>query len=241
MNPDLLANAFAVVVGIGVGSPILLRGLRTGDKPAIYLGLAVFLEGFEWLMWSLAVHTPLAGTPLGNAAEIACRFAIAGLTIAVLSFTLHVFRKRSRVATGFCVATALTMSGAIVASAMSGDWAGSRTDTPWVWIESIVQLCIFAWIFAEPAVLYRDLRRRARIGLDDPVLTNRILLWSIYGAGFTLSQAVWLFELAVYDDVTALDAMVAGASIVGQIAVGLAFFPPARYLGWIRSRTAPAV
>lgn len=240
MNPDLIANAFAVVVGIGVGSPILLRGLRTGDKPAIYLGLAVFLEGLEWLLWALAVYTPLAGTPLGNAAEIACRFAIAGLATAMLLFTREVFRNGSRAATVFCSTAFLAMWGSIVAGGISGDWAGNRTDTAWVWIESVTQLCIFAWTFAEPAALYRNMRRRAQIGLGNPILANRILLWSIYGGGFTLSQVLWVCVLSIYDDVTALGVLIAGASIVGQFAVALAFFPPARYLDWLRSGTIPA-
>ena len=38
MSSELIANLIAVVVGLGVGTPILVKGLRAGDKPAIYLG-----------------------------------------------------------------------------------------------------------------------------------------------------------------------------------------------------------
>ena len=79
VSSELIANLIAVVIGLGVGTPILLKGLRAGDKPTIYLGLAVFLEGLEWLLWGVSLYTPLAGTPLGEASAVGCRLAITGM------------------------------------------------------------------------------------------------------------------------------------------------------------------
>ena len=129
------------------------------------------------------------------------------------------------------------MLASIVGSGMLGDWAGYRSDHVWIWLENLTQLAVFGWAFGEAAVFYLKMRKRSQIGLGDPVVANRILLWSIYGAGFTLSQLMWVAVLSVYENSNALDVMVAAAAVAGELAVWLAFFPPKRYLAWIRSRS----
>ena len=235
MHSELITNLIAVLVGLGVGTPILIKGLRTADRPAIYLGLAVFLEGLEWLLWGISLYSPLAGTALGEASAVGCRLAITAMAAAMLLFTREVFRPKSRVATTLCGVALLAMLVSIVGSGMLGDWAGYRSDHVWIWLENLTQLAVFAWAFAEPSAFYLRMRKRRQIGLGDPVVANRILLWSIYGAGFTLSQLLWVAVISTSDDLAALDVVIAGSAIIGEIAVWLAFFPPKRYLSWLRS------
>jgi hypothetical protein len=238
MSAELFANLSAVVVGLGVGVPILVKGLRLGDKPAIYLGLAVSLEGLEWLLWGISLYTPLAGTPLGEAFAIGCRIGITAMATAMLLFTREVFRSDSQLATTLCGVMVIAMLVGFFGSGSLGDWAGYRSDNPWVWIENLAQLGVFAWAFAEPLGFYRKMRKRAQFGLGDPVVANRILLWSIYGAGFTLSQILWVTVLSVYEDLTTLDVLIVGTAMAGEIAVWLAFFPPKWYEAWIRGQAA---
>ena len=234
MESELIANGIAVVVGLGVGTPILLKGLRTADRPAIFLGLAVLLEGLEWLLWGVSLYSPLAGTPLGDASAVGCRLAITAMAAAMLLFTREVFRPNSRIATILSGVALLAMLLSFVASGVLGDWGGYRSDHVWIWLENLTQLAVFTWAFAEPSAFYLRMRKRRQIGLGDAVVANRILLWSIYGAGFTLSQLLWVGVLSVYDDLSALDVVIAASAIAGEIAVSLAFFPPKRYLKWLQ-------
>jgi hypothetical protein len=238
MNSELIANGIAVMVGIGVGTPILLKGLRTSDRAAIFLGLAVFLEGLEWLLWGISIYTPLAGTPLGDASAVGCRVAISGMAGAMLLFTREVFRPASRIANILSGVALLTMLVSFMGSGRLGDWGGYRNDYIWIWLENLTQLAVFCWALAEPSALYVKMRKRARIGLGDAVVANRILLWSVYGAGFTLSQLLWVSVLTLYDDLASLDVVIAASAVVGQFAVWLAFFPPKRYLAWLRKGEA---
>lgn len=240
MNSELIANLIAVAVGLGVGTPILLKGLRSGDRPATFLGLAVFCEGLEWLLWGISLYSPLAGTPLGEASAVGCRIAISVMAGAMLLFTREVFRRNSRIATALCGAALLAMLVSFAGSGALGDWGGYRNDHAWIWLENLTQLAVFSWAFAESSAFYLRMRKRTKIGLGDPVVTNRILLWSIYGAGFTLSQLLWVFVISMLDDLAALDVVIAGSAIAGEIAVWLAFFPPKRYLNWLRRSDAVA-
>jgi hypothetical protein len=231
---EFVANIVAIAVSLGVGIPILKKSWREQNRPGVLLSLAVISDGLEWLFWALCVYTPAWGTPLGDAFSVLCRIGITASAFFFLAFTREVFRPNSRVAMALAWVLGIGMVVGFVGSGLVGDWPGLRNDNIWIWIENVTQMAVYLWSFGECMVYYAKMRRRIQHGLASPVVTNRILLWGFYSAGFTVSIILYEVVLAFFADITALDAFIAGATVAGEVALWLAFFPPARYLAWVR-------
>jgi hypothetical protein len=97
------------------------------------------------------------------------------------------------------------------------------------------------------------MRRRVALGLADPLVANRFVLWSVWtGAlGFAAlllfavrSRAFWLQLHGVDPRVVMpaaipITAALAGIAVVcAGVAVWLAFFPPSSYRRWVRAGVA---
>jgi hypothetical protein len=100
------------------------------------------------------------------------------------------------------------------------------------------------WGAIEPIRYHATLRKRQRIGLAAPIVTNRFFVWS--GAslcGFAMvlmgnSPAVYdLMDPALLPIVSTLTLIsMALSGVVAGGLYGLTFFPPQRYLRWISDR-----
>ncbi|MBW2713073.1 MAG: hypothetical protein JRC77_04915, partial [Deltaproteobacteria bacterium] len=97
------------------------------------------------------------------------------------------------------------------------------------------------WATIEAFIYYRQLRKRLRLGLADPVIVNRIFLWGC-GASFATLIVSGGFVLAYVDSTHPL-AQAQGFNIgfsglMAATAYFLAFFPPKAYTRWIQSRSS---
>lgn len=114
-----------------------------------------------------------------------------------------------------------------------------------------IRIAGVAWAFGETTRYAALMRRRTRIGLADPVVSNRFALWSLWtgtlllGMAFTVGVRWIQIELqrgGLEIDVDLLVASTRGVfAVFGLIvssAMWLAFFPPARYEAWLRAQTA---
>ncbi len=99
------------------------------------------------------------------------------------------------------------------------------------------------WLAAEGLTHYRSARRRLRIGLSDPHVCNRFLLWGLFGVtqlgtGFAVLCLYASYASTGYIS-TAMDLMLGGLELGSLALVWLAFAAPAFYRRWIE-RLAPA-
>ncbi len=235
MDLETLTQIVAIAVSFAVGLPILVKSGARRDRAGCLLALSVVLDGVEWAFWALSIHTPANGTPLGDAFAVACRVGLSASAFCLLLFTRVAFRPEERWAAALVAGLGLAMLAGFVGSGALGDWGGFRNDNPWIWLENAAQLGAYLWGCAEPASYYAKLRRRRRLGLADPVVVNRILLWAIYGGAFAVCQVVWMAVIAVSDSLTALDPVLVALSVGGQAALWLAFLPPLPYRRWLAS------
>ena len=106
----LVSYLVAVAVSLAVGLPTTLRSLRRRDTPLVLLGLAVSIDGLEWLAWTLASYTPAYETPLGDALSIASRIGISVSAVFIMSFTRLAFRPGSRIAIGTAISIPSSVS-----------------------------------------------------------------------------------------------------------------------------------
>jgi len=250
-SPSVLASlgpslAFIVVSGI-VGLRLLLLARRTRQLPELAVGSGLFLVGAVSYPLGLVAQLGLAGeTAAANlAAGLACVSVSVG-SIAIYAFNRTVFRPRepwarwlSFAASGVLVAYAAV--GVFRATTRPPGWY-SRPDG-WFYALELTLLLSYAWTTVEALHWYAMLRRRLALGLADPVVVNRFLMWALSGmaatGGVAGMLAVALGGAEPYHSAAARLGVGLGGSLA-SVVLWLAFAPPARYLRWLRRGSAAA-
>ena len=102
----------------------------------------------------------------------------------------------------------------------------------------------FGWAGSEAFAQYRQARRRVHLGLCDPLVCSRYLLWALFGALQASSCLVLLPQYSEYETTSQFtatwDILIGGLEIVSVTVISLVFFPPAFYQRWINGVAAAA-
>jgi len=101
-----------------------------------------------------------------------------------------------------------------------------------------------SWAFAESLRYRWMMQRRARLGLTDPVVANRFLLWSLWTGCLLAASVVVVGTRFLVADLEAIAPgthllivfSVTGFALTSGLSLWLAFFPPPGYLLRLRSR-----
>jgi len=175
---------------------------------------------------------------------------IASLTVSlVLGVRLLRLWGRSRQLPELTIGASFLTAGvlAITVIPLSGDAAGSTPTqlSPLTVLGDATRMGAGAWGAFESLRYFTLMRRRLRIGLAEPAVTNRFLLWGIAtlttsGIFFATSTLMRL-QFAPKDAALTPELMiiVSLGTVGAAIVQWLAFIPPAFYLRWIEGR-APA-
>lgn len=234
-----------VLVGAGVGVRLLWLARRTRQAPELFAGLGLVLL--------ILVGGPLAGvgrlpgwmgTPAGGAC-FAAGMLLTGVGVACLyAFTWRVFRPDSRLAlAAFAVASGFALWRCLglwrATAGLSSAEEILPIARPYAFTITSVVAGAFLWTAVESLLYWRPLRRRLALGLADPVVVNRLLLWGVSGlvvAGmvFQIGVRAQRGGLVLHDPVAL--ATIACAGVVVGLAWWLAFLPPDRYLARVRRR-----
>jgi hypothetical protein len=241
-----------------VGVRLLLLARRTRQSPERLLGGAILCSavlGYGLLIASLVVRggpsaavatsaaVPPAAIVLTGAGKI---FHDMGVTL-FLVFVLTVFRPSDRIARALFLGALALLWGGLAAGALGGSFRAERVGSlPW-FSEYLVIWGYPVWMMAESYRYWAMLRRRAALGLADPVVVNRVWLWGT-GSLFT-ALAIWTASVpyALLGHPALLEASTPWVRIATALAGAasiscsyLAFVPPAWYLRRVRARSAPA-
>jgi hypothetical protein len=100
------------------------------------------------------------------------------------------------------------------------------------------------WVSVEGLTQFFNARERVRLGLCDPLLSNRYLLWGITGIVWTV---VWGLSAISYIEFEAqhvwsssIDRAIGKLDITGIALVLLICFPPRFYQRWVRGAAPDA-
>jgi hypothetical protein len=238
---DLLIAFYGTVIAVNLsaGIPILLRSWRHRDPAVALLGAAVTIDGLEWLAWALCIFTPAYATPVGDALAIASRVGLTASVLCVIAFIRITFQREHAAGRVFSwILLAALLIGFVGSGVAVGDWTGERNDHAWMWIEQNALALSYGWAAVELIRCYLKMRRRLCVGLADPLVANRVVLWGLY-AGFNFAgQLVYNTSLALFGVVSALDMLNVAFTVSGVVALWLAAFAPGWYRRWIAA-TAP--
>jgi hypothetical protein len=245
----LLATLAFVLASAVVSLRLLGLARRTRQRPERLLGLGIL--GTAVLGYGVLIAAAIVGggvyTEDADGAQRALQAAggilhDAGVTM-VLLFVRTVFRPAERWARALTAAALLALWGGHVGWELSNGYRSTLPGNGFWWLRYAVIWTYPLWTMVESYRYYALLRRRRALGLADPLVTNRFLLWGSASLGTAL--ATWTASipyLLVARPELALawgpPIQVATASFgVATVTLyGLTFFAPA----WYRRRVVAA-
>jgi hypothetical protein len=240
-----VSTLLLIGIGWGIGLRLLWIARRTRGLPELTLGTGIFLIG------GLGYPLAIASNALG-----ATRPALAGLCLvssatlchvgltAHCVFTWKVFRPAAAWARGLTGLSMLAVAIGFGGNLRIGLALSSATVTdaqPWTLFLVTLGVLTFAWSGIEALAYHVKLRRRLALGLADPVVADRFLLWGVASLASSFASAANLF-FALTSPLSVLDpaalAISGACSLVSAAVMLLTFVPPARYLRFVAARHA---
>ena len=225
----------ASLVYMIAGARLVRLSCVTRETPERLLGASFLLMGMGSLLYSLAVFPILEAswTLLNFSARISYVFAF----ILVAIFTQRIFRPDERWGQWIVHGTVLLLIGGVGGSALSGDWEGFSIGSGWFWLEWMGYAAPVTWTCAEATLEHTQARRRLRIGLCEPLVCNRLLLWAAFAALQLCANLVSVGQYAAFEQegvfTAGWDYLYSAVSISSLVMMWIAFFPPALYKRWI--------
>jgi len=193
-------QAFAAVVTLltcvlcGVIGVRSIRFAARSKGPEAWLGLyllagtlfGTLLSSAVYISWAdPSVALPPAWRPPLHALQFLANTA--GM-IGILVFTHRVFRPRSRRARRAVRLAATISAVAFVVMAAVERFEVHVIPNPTYFAVVAARVAAMVWMTVESLLYFGQLRRRQRLGLADPLLVNRFLLWGIWAGSVSLMQ-----------------------------------------------------
>lgn len=238
-----ISSLLSLVAAFVLGLRLLRLASKTRGVPELAMAGSFLLGGFLGFMLIL-IGNPAAGLDFdASLSEMLFRLGISLLGVGVCCtyiFVWQTFHPRS------AAVRALTLSA--MACILGSLWA--------IWSAPIVEALIspvnlfgealrtggLLWGSMEALRYYAAMRRRLALGLADPVVTNRFLLWGIaMGAGVITSLTGLFMTLSGLVSPESWPYLFLGIfATVSPVAQWLAFFPPRGYCEWVQGASAEA-
>lgn len=238
---------FVVTVTV-VGVRMLMLARRTRGRHELLIGAGMILIGAIGFPGSTASGF---GRAVGEM-SIPLWFVFTSITqiglILIYAFTWQVFRPNERWGQALVVAGGLLMFVGLVTSALAlaaapPDAISTVVSRNGMFIGMAGYCGCFLWSAIEGFVHHRNAQRRMAIGLADPVVVNRFLLWGLFGSAATAINVASFAGNAIGVDPSTSPLVLVPMGVFGffaSLAMYLAFLPPEAYLARVRASAAPA-
>lgn len=239
----LLALGASTMIGVDavVGLRLLRIAARTRQLPEATLGLAFLLLGCLGYPLTTAARRGLGGSEGAEAALMAVGlFAQNVACLAVYLMTARTFRSGEGWARAMVWLAAVAFAASLIGQTLTDGFAPHSTS-PAYWLGFGARAGAFGWACAESCRQYRLAARRLRLGLVDPVVANRFLLFAFGMGGVFLAFAVFLAGSLTTANVAESRWVLVVTGCVGvatAIPTWLAFLPPAAYRRHLLARRA---
>jgi hypothetical protein len=229
---------------LAIGLRLILLSRRTGARPERLLGLGLGLTG--GLGYGILIAVSLLRQAAGDAPAPALTFfGLLGKglhdlgVVAMLGFILTVFRPAEAWARALVGAMVAVLAVGYVGNAVTGGFSRLQIQGFWYWLGFAVIGTYPMWAAFEAFRYHALMRKRRALGLADPVVVNRFLLWGV--ASLFSVAAIWTISLPAIlglplveqQRLAPISMSVTAVWGIGAIsAYWLTFFPPA----WYRAR-----
>lgn len=235
-----------VLVGGAVGVKLLLLAGRTRQLPELTVGLGLFLVALVGYPLSLVSLSPDLAPATAKLLFGAGTLATAVGSASIYVFTWKVFRPGATWARVVALAAILAIFGFAVLTLVR---LGAASGPAEIFRDrlsatrSLVTGFSYLWTAVESLRWYVLLRRRQAVGLGDPVVANRFLLWGVSGVSATLGTGVstaLVFLGASHGGAHPVSLLAVGvAGLASSVSLYLAFLPPRAWLRFVTGQEAP--
>lgn len=230
-----LSVATLILVALVVVIKTFALWLRTHGLPELLLSL--YLTFATVLGYPLAIAMGLVHPSRSWQVHVVAQVVMSCGWVALLLFTLNVFRREARWARGLVGISICFIAVAVVAYALevTGPDPRALAEMPGFGaaISTPVAIAYF-WTTFEALGYYRQLRLRLRLGLAERAVVNRVLLWGLMalaaGSALVINIAAMLVGIYLSPPIVLV------SSILGLGHAGCLFFafhPPAWYRRWV--------
>lgn len=236
-----------IVASAVIAARLLLLYRRLRQPPELFLGLAYLMAGT--LGWGGLLVGTLSTPPGERLAEAYQAWSVVFGDLGTLCFYLfvwYVFRRDSVLAkAAIALASIVFVVSLATDTVLGGVTFGPPPGALTTLAGATARAAVFPWMAGEALASYFAFRRRVRVGLGNPLVANRLLLWALSALlAFAISTvATWLYVSAADEVEATLRQAQAGTlygalAAISSITLWLAFFPPQAYQRWIEG--APA-
>jgi len=246
---SLICLALYTVTSLFVGTRLILRSRRSRGLPEFLIGCTYAVSsGIGYPLTVAAAFLPSRAATLG-AMAVGEALIVFGCSCFLL-FNAKVFRPKAAwsVPAAALGSLILAVSGfAVVVAFFSTPDAALTTERTrgGTAVFLLALVAGQAWTATEGLRHYKMMRRRLVLGLAEPVVTNRFLLWGLIGLVSVTWNGVVTSYLLAGVNINAHPVPVFAISfggLISAVCLVLTFMPPAWYVRWLeRDRDARAL
>lgn len=230
------------LVSLVVALRLLLLANRTRQLPELLIGLAFLTGG---ILGRGPIAAGMLATSLPETLRVGLfmggRFLMVVCALSIGLVAWRVFQRDQAWARGLFALLLGVLAVHCAIEVFVTHPAALRHDSLGAWIGTAAKTFVFVWGSWESLRYYAMLRRRIPLGLADPVVANRIMLWGVASGLIALMFPVNLVVLLVTGVAKETPAASLFQSVGGlavAVCIALAFFPPRAYVERIALRAA---
>ena len=179
-----VSQALYLVVVFTLGVRLMQRALRTRQLPESLLAAHFLLCGGLGYLLSVTALSAARQPDLVPPQVVAATIGVGHLSSCIgvfgaICFNYLVFRRGEAWARGLVVLATVAMGVGYLGYGWTGGFADGRFHGVWFWLFYGTFAWGAAWVMLEPLRYHRVMRRRQQLGLAEPLLANRFLLWGV--------------------------------------------------------------
>lgn len=233
------------VVSLAVGVRLVALWRRTRELPELLIGLGVLGIGPV----GFGLYTVGDVTRHGHPALAQGLFAVAALAVcigvlATCVFNWRVYHPRVAPVRWIAWATGCLLLGSYAAEALESGFREPSLDGAAYLLRAFCQVAVLLWSAGESLRYWTRMRRRLRLGLAEPLVSNRFFLWGVAAGAAGLGSAIGLVTQIVtgrpHLEIAWLTLSSSLHGLTAAVAMSLAFLPSRSYRSWIERRAARA-
>lgn len=239
MGPWAAVGLVAFMVSsLVIGIRLLLLWSRARKLPELMIGCGILGIGPLAFIFVLAGAACSETSPgLASVFLAGALISTSGGSVAAAIFNWRVFHPNSRAVRRVVVAFALAFAGAFVWEAMATGFTDFTGLRPY----SVLSTGILLWGAAESLRYFAMMRRRGKLGLADPLVTHRFLLWGLgigaAGVGSAISVGAQVLTGQYMLEVPWVMASNSLHGLTAAVLMWVAFLPPGFYQRFVESRS----